>query len=46
MESYDITLSGSHYEVYIDGKFYCSADSAQEAAKEVEEYEKEHATIS
>ena len=45
MERYDITLSGGHYEVYIDGKFYCSADSAQEAAREVEEYEKEHATV-
>ena len=45
MDKCSITLSYGHYEVYIDGKFYCSADSAQEAAKEVEEYEKEHATV-
>lgn len=44
-ENYDITFACGHYEVYIDGKFYCSTDSAQEAVKEVEEYEKEHATV-
>lgn len=25
-----------HYEVYIDGEFYCSADTVVEAAKEIE----------
>lgn len=28
-----------HYEVYIDGKFYCSADNVVEAAKEIENME-------
>lgn len=28
-----------HYEVYIDGKFYCSADSVVEAANELENME-------
>lgn len=27
-----------HYEVYINGKFYCTADSKKEAKKEIEEY--------
>ena len=27
-----------HFEVYIDGKFYCSADSVTEAEKEIQEY--------
>ena len=35
---YEIKSSYGHYEVYIDGKFYCSADNMHEAAKEVEEY--------
>lgn len=26
-----------HWEVHIDNKFFCSADSLQEAVKEVEE---------
>ena len=26
--------------VYIDGKFYCTADNEKEAAKEVAEYER------
>lgn len=34
-----INVNG-HYEVYINGKFYCSADNTVEAAKEVEAYEK------
>lgn len=25
-----------HYEVYINGEFYCSADTVVEAAKEIE----------
>ena len=31
-----------HFSVYIDGKFYCSADDAVEAAQEVEKYLAEH----
>ena len=30
-----------HFEVYIDGKFYCSADNEREAAMEIENYAKE-----
>lgn len=37
--NYKIVPNHGHYEVYIDGKFYCSADTMNEAAKEVEEYE-------
>ena len=29
-----------HYELYIDGKFYCSADTWEEAYKEYQEYER------
>ena len=37
-ESYNIIHVGSHYEVCINGNFYCSADTISEACKEVEEY--------
>lgn len=30
-----------HYEVYIDGKFYCSADSFSEAQSEIADYQGE-----
>ena len=40
--SYKIVNVNGHYEVYINGKFYCSADNTLEAAKEVAEYEKRH----
>lgn len=29
-----------HYNVYINGAFYCTADKLSEAIKEIEEYEK------
>lgn len=29
-----------HYEIYINGKFYCSADTHEEAAREIELYER------
>ena len=29
-----------HFAVYIDGKFYCTADNEKEAAQEVTEYER------
>lgn len=35
---YYIKRKHNHYEVYINGKFYCSADTHEEAAREVEEY--------
>ena len=40
--SYNIVNVNGHYEVYINGQFYCSADSTVEAAKEINEYEKRH----
>lgn len=36
--NYRIVPKHGHYEVYINGKFYCSADTMPEEAKEVEEY--------
>jgi hypothetical protein len=36
MEGYDIIRSNGHYEVYVNGKFFCSADSYVEAVKEIE----------
>ena len=32
---YRIINNHGHYEVYIDGKFYCSADTVTEAIHEV-----------
>lgn len=29
-----------HYEVYINGEFYCSADTPREAEMEIEAYER------
>ena len=40
--SYKIKNVGGHYEIYINGKFYCSADNTVEAVKEIEAYEKNH----
>lgn len=37
--SVTITPNRGHWEVYIDGKFYCSADSFNEAVKEYHDYE-------
>lgn len=36
----DITIQheGDHYAVYINGKFFCSADTYYEAAKEINDY--------
>ena len=36
-----IVHNNGHYEVYIDGKFYCSADKESEAESEIENYLKE-----
>lgn len=35
---YDIISKQGHYEVLINGHFYCSADSLSEATKEVEAF--------
>ena len=34
---YYIANSNGHYEVYVDGKFFCSADTVLEAENEVRE---------
>ena len=36
--SYQIIPSYGHYKVYINNRFYCSADTLREATKEVEDY--------
>jgi hypothetical protein len=43
--SYKIVYKYGHCEVYIEGKFYCTADSEDEALREIEEYEEEHACV-
>lgn len=40
--NYKIVADREHFLVYIDGKFYCSADSESEAEKEVEDFHKQH----
>ena len=34
---YDVIATRGHYEVYCDGKFFCSADTFMEAVKEIED---------
>ena len=41
--TYDIVRSYDHYTIYINNKFYCTADTISEATKEVEEYIKDGA---
>ena len=36
MLEYKIIATRGHYEVYLNGKFYCSADTYHEAEKEIE----------
>ena len=36
-EQYEIIAVSGHYEVYIEGKFYCTADTINEAEKELKE---------
>lgn len=36
---YEIIKKGEHYEVTIDGVFYCTADDPVEAALEISKYE-------
>lgn len=33
-----IISSKGHYEIIINGKFYCSADTLPEAEREIEDY--------
>ena len=35
---YEIVPVREHFEVYLDGKFFCSADTESEAEKEIETY--------
>lgn len=39
--TYKIKRERDHFEVYIDGKFYCTADSEKEAIREIQNYAKE-----
>ena len=43
--TYNIIHVNGHYEVYINGIFYCSADTINAAAKEIEEYEEDTTRI-
>lgn len=36
--NYNIKQEHGHYSVYIEGQFYCSADTLVEAATDVEKY--------
>lgn len=36
--TYKIQPERGHYDVYINGKFYCSADSWREAENEIRNY--------
>ena len=36
--AYQIAHRYEHYEVYIDGRFFCSADTYMEASRELESY--------
>ena len=38
--TYKIRPKKGHFEVYINGKFYCSADSWREAENEIKKYVK------
>ena len=41
--SYRIVNNNGHYDVYIEGEFYCSADTMEEAVRELNggyQYEK------
>ena len=41
MLEYEIVPNKGHYDVYIDGDFYCTADSYYEAASEIDDYKKD-----
>ena len=41
---YKIIPTQGHYEVYINGHFYCSTDTWVEAVREIDNYERETVT--
>ena len=41
VKSYNIIYKNGHYEVYINGKFFCTADSIHEAECEIRSIEEE-----
>ena len=41
MHEYDIVSNKGHYDVYIDGELYCSADTYTEAVREINEHKNE-----
>lgn len=43
--TYDIKREREHFVVYIDNRFFCSADDEKEAAKEIEKYAKERGAL-
>ena len=42
-DNFDIIPNNGHFDVYINGKLYCTADTVPEAAKEIEEWSEHHA---
>ena len=36
---YDIVPTFGHYEIYINGEFYCSTDTYYEAVREIEDHQ-------
>lgn len=40
--AYEIKREKDHYKVYIDGAFYCSADTFKEAVEAIEEFCREN----
>ena len=34
----EVKKNREHFVVYINGKFYCTADNVREAAEDIEEY--------
>lgn len=36
--TYEIKRNNGHFVVYINGKFYCTADKYLEAVKDIEDY--------
>ena len=39
---FEIKRSRGYYTVYLDGRFYCSADSVREAEDEIDEYARDN----
>lgn len=38
---FTIKPAREHFEVYLDGEFFCSADTESEAEREIKEHERE-----